>query len=149
MKNQHLSDAEIQQYALQKSSCEKDILEHMQLCKNCMSKAEQYKALFSAIEKQEKPIFALNLSDLVLEQLPKRKQKVAHENLFIWTFVFISIFSIGTFSYLFGEVILDMFIGIKTVLMGLMITTTATIFIFLTTDIYKKHLTQLQALNFY
>lgn len=149
MKNQHLTDTEIQQYALQKSNCEVGILQHIQNCPNCKMKAGQYSLLFGAISEQEKPIFEFNLADLVLERLPKHQQNFANENSFFSIIGTIAFFLFCILSYFFGKNLLDLFTGIKPILIGLIITTVTSILIFLLTDIYKKHQTQMQALNIY
>jgi hypothetical protein len=149
MKNQHLTDAEVQQYALKNSSCAFEISEHVQHCPNCKIRAELYSQLFDAISEQEKPIFEFNLADLVLEKLPKHEKKVINKNSLLFIMVFITVLLIYTFSYFFGKQVAGVFAGMTPIIIGLLITTVTSILIFLCTDNYKKHLTKMQALNFY
>lgn len=148
MTNKHLNDAEIQQFVLQKTNCDVDIIEHIQHCTNCKIKAEQYRLLFDGIREQEKPIFDFNLAELVMEQLPKRQQKISNEDSFFYFIVFITIFLVCIVFYLFGNNLLNLFWGITPILIGLIITTVTSLLVFLCIDMYKKYQTQMQVLNF-
>ncbi|MCC6287975.1 MAG: hypothetical protein IT249_08820 [Chitinophagaceae bacterium] len=148
MTNKHLNDAEIQQYVLQITNCDVDIIEHVQHCTNCKIKAEQYRFLFDGIREQEKPVFDFNLAELVMEQLPKCQQKVSNETPLFYSIVSIVIFFVCIFFYLFGNNLLTLFEGITPVLIGLIITTVTSILVFLCIDMYKKHQAQMKALNF-
>src|SRR4051812_25180514 len=101
MTNKHLNDADIQQYILQKTNWDVEIIEHIRHCTNCKIKVEQYRLLFDGIKEQEKQIFDFNLAELVMEQLPKRQQKVLNENSFFYFIVFIAIFFVCLVFYLF------------------------------------------------
>jgi hypothetical protein len=149
MKNKHLNDAEIQQYVLQKTNCDIDIIEHIQHCENCKIKAEHYKFLFEGIKQQEKPAFDFDLANLVIKQLPQSKQKVSSDNFFGYFIVFIAILFVSTVSYLFRNYLLSMFSGIAPIPTYLIITTVVSLLIFLCIDIYTKFQKQMTALNFY
>ena len=149
MTNEHLIDAEIQQYVLEKSNCDIDIIEHMQHCTNCAAKAAQYILMFDEIKQQEKPIFNFNLADLVVEQLPKPQPKVANEKWVFYLIIFILIFSVCTIFYLFGNNLQNLLLGTKPLLTGLIITTVTILLVFLCIDMYKKYQAQMNALNFY
>jgi len=149
MKNKHLKDAEIQQYVLQKTSCDIDIIEHVQHCTNCKIKAEQYNLLFEGIKQQEKPVFDFNLDDLVVAQLAKSRHKVSNENSFFYVITFIASISVCIVFYLFGSNLLNLFQGIAPISIGLIIITVASLLVFLCIDMYRKYQTQMKALNFY
>jgi hypothetical protein len=149
MTNKHLNDAEIQQYVLQKTNCGVDIIEHIQHCRNCKIKAEQYTLLFEGIKQQEKPVFDFNLADLVLEQLPQSQHKGSYKKSFSYFIISISIFFVCDFFYLFGNNLLNLFWGIAPILIGLIITTVTSLLVFLCIDMYRKYQTQMKALNFY
>ncbi len=149
MTNKHLNDADIQQYVLQKTNCDFDIIEHIQYCDSCKLKADQYNLIFEGIKKQEKPTFDFNLVDLVMEQLPKPQHKVYNEKSFFYSIIFIAISSICIVFYLFGNNLLNMFWGIKPILNGLIIITVTSLLIFLFIDMYKKYQAQMKVLNSY
>ena len=149
MKNKHLTDDEIQQYILQKAKCDIDIVKHIQNCETCKIKAEQYNLLFEGIKQQEKPVFDFNLADLILEQLPQSRYKVSNDKLFFYFIIFISVFSIFIVFYFFRDSLLSLFKGITPILVALIITTVAALFVFLCIDMYRKYQMQMKTLNFY
>lgn len=149
MTNKHLNDTEIQQYLLEKTNCDIDIIEHIRHCAYCKLEAEQYALLFEGIKQQENPIFDFNLADLIIEQLPKPQSEFSGENSFFYFIFFIAIFFISILLYLFGNNLLSLFLGIKPILISLIITTVISILVFLGIDMYRKYKTQMKSLNFY
>lgn len=149
MTDKHLNDAEIQQYVFQKTNCGVDIIEHIQHCTNCKIKVEQYNLLFEGIKQQEKPVFDFNLADLVMQKLPKSQHKGSYEKLFSYFIISISFFFVCVVFYLFGNNLLNLFLGITPILIGLIITTVTSLLVFLCIDMYRKYQTQMKALNFY
>jgi hypothetical protein len=149
MTNKHLNDAEIQQYVLQKTNCDTDIIEHIQHCRNCKIKAEQYNLLFEGIKQQEKPVFDFNLADLVVAQLPKSQHKVSNEKSFFYFIIFIAIISVCIVFYLFANNLLNLFQGIARISIGLIIITGASLLVFLCIDMYRTYQIQIKTLNFY
>lgn len=149
MTNKHLNDAEIQQYVLEKTNYNIDIIEHIQHCTSCKIKAAQYNLLFEGIKEQEKPIFDFHLAALIMEQLPERQQKTSKEKSFFYLVPVISIFFLCIVFYLFGNNLSNLFWAVTPILIALIITTVTGILIFLYIDMYKKYQTKMQALNFY
>lgn len=149
MTNKHLKDDEIQQYVLQKTECDIDIVKHVQNCKTCKIKAEQYNLLFERIKQQDKPAFDFDLADLVIEQLPKSGYKVSNDKLFSYFIIFISVFSLCIIFYFFKESLLSLFKGITPILVALIITTVVCLFVILFIDMYRKYQTRMKALHFY
>src|SRR6187402_2229048 len=95
----HLTDDEVQQYAVDKSNSEKRIGEHIHLCEECRSKVEVYQLLITGIKPQ--PAFDFDLSKIVLQQLPSPKTLVANDNALIWIFGFMGIAFLGGAIYFF------------------------------------------------
>lgn len=149
MTSKHLNDADIQQYVLQKTNCDVEIIEHIRHCTNCKIKVEQYRLLFDGIEEQEKPIFDFNLTELVMEQLPEHQQKVSNENSFFYFIVSIAVFSVCIVFYLFENNLLNLFLGTTPILIGLIFTTVTSLLAFLFIDMYRKYQTRMKAVNFY
>lgn len=149
MTNNHLNDAEIQQYVLQKTQCNIDIVKHVQNCKTCKIKAEQYNLLFEGIKQQGNPVFDFNLADLVIGQLSKSRVKVSNDKSFSYFIFFISLFSLCIIFYLFRDSLLSLFKEITPILVALIITTVTCLFVILCIDMYRKYQTQMKTLNFY
>ncbi|MEZ5106837.1 MAG: hypothetical protein R2757_20195 [Draconibacterium sp.] len=149
MENKHLDDDTIQQYILHKTSCDAETIEHIRYCTQCKIKAGQYKLLFDVIRKEKKPIFDFNLAELVMKQLPEQHQKVSNEKSLFYLIVFIVIVLICVGFYLFGNLLLNLFLGISPILIGLIFTTITSLMVFLFIDMYMKYQRQMKALNSY
>jgi hypothetical protein len=147
MINKHLTNDEIQQYALQPNDCNISIIEHIRNCENCKIKATQYKFLFEGIKEQEKPAFDFNLQDLILKQLPKPKPKISWEDFLVYVLTFAVFGSIGLPAYLFRGYLLKMVSGFLPIVMYLIIITTIGILLFQGIEIYRKYQKQISALN--
>ena len=108
----HLTDDEVQQYAIDKRGCEKGIAEHIHLCEECRSKVEVYQLLITEIKQQSQPAFDFDLSKIVLQKLPSSKTSIANDYALIWIFSFMGIAFLGGTIYFFQSYF-DLFEGIK------------------------------------
>lgn len=149
MINEHLNDEEIQQYVFQKTECNVDILDHIESCETCKIKAVQYNLLFEGIKQQDKPAFDFDIADLVVEQLPKPRQKVSNDTSFWYLIILISIFSLSIIFYVLRHSLSDLFKGITLILVALVITTALCLFVILFIDMYRNYQTKMKTLNFY
>ena len=149
MTKKHLNDGEIQQYVLQKEECDIDIVKHVQNCKTCKIKAQEYNLLFEGIKQQEKSVFDFNLADSVMEQLPKSRYKVSNDKSFSYFIFFVSLFSLCIIFYLFRDSLLSLFKEIAPILVALIVTTVLCLFVILCIDMYRKYQTQIKTLNFF
>ena len=70
MTTRHLSETELQQYALDGAAAPKEYSEHIAVCENCRAEAMTYRSLFAAIKEQPEPAFDFDIAGLVLSQLP-------------------------------------------------------------------------------
>lgn len=148
MKYLHLTDEQIQQYVLEKANSTDEIIEHIEACTLCKEKAEEYNMLFRGIQQQEKPVFDFDLADLVLQQLPKSQTRPFPEKWISLLTIFISTLFFCVIDYLFGKNLVVLFGGISPVLIGLIITTVISIFVFLYIDMNKSYHAKMKALNF-
>ena len=144
----HLTDDEVQQYAVDKSNSEKRIGEHIHLCEECRSKVEVYQLLITGIRQQSQPAFNFNLSELVVQQLPLPKEKT-NDRLLLWVLVFIGIGFIGTIFYYFEGSFVYLFSGIATIFIYLIIITALTVIAGLLVTMYKKYDTEMKLLDSY
>ena len=148
MKYLHLTDDQIQQYVLEKANCNNEIIEHVVTCTYCKERAEEYNLLFRGIQQQEKPVFDFDVTDLVLQQLPKSQTQPFSEKWISLLIIFMSILFCCVIGYLFGKNLVILFGGISPVFMGLIITTVISIFVFLYIDMNKSYHAKMKALNF-
>jgi hypothetical protein len=147
MVTKHLTDDEVQQYAVDKSNCEKRISEHIHVCEECRSKVEIYQLLITGIKQQPQPAFDFDLSKMVLQQLPSSKTSIANNNALIWIFCFMGLAFLGGSIYLFISYF-DLFEGIKTIFIYLIAITAITVLVYLIIDMYKKYQKEMKVLDF-
>lgn len=75
MKTKHLSEQQVQEYALNMEGCESLITQHIHQCADCRNKAALYKAAFSNIASIQTPAFGFNLSLLVLSKIERSEKR--------------------------------------------------------------------------
>ena len=144
----HLTDDEVQQYAADKSNSEKRIVEHIHLCEECRSKVEVYQLLITGIKQLPQPAFDFDLSKMVLQQLPSSKTSTANDNALVWIFGFMGIAFLGGAIYFFQSYF-DLFEGIKTILIYLIVISAITVLVYLIIDMYKKYQKEMKVLDLY
>ena len=144
----HLTDDEVQQYAVNKSNCEKRIVEHIHLCEECRSKVEVYQLLINGIKQQPQPAFNFDLSKMVLQQLPSPKTSIANDNALIWIFGFMAMAFLGGAIYFFQSYF-DLFESMRTIFIYLIVITAVTILAYLFIDMYKKYKNGMKVLDLY
>lgn len=149
MTNKHLNEIDIQEYLLNETYTNTEIIEHIQHCEECRLKAEQYKLIFEVLKIQEKPIFDFNLADLVLKQLPGNKPEFQFGKFFVYCLVLIVAPIIGVLIYLFSTSLSGLVIGIAPILVYLIVTTVIGVMLFQCFDTYTRYKNRMNALNFY
>jgi len=144
----HLTDDEVQQYAVDKSNSEKRIGEHIHLCEECRSKVKVYQLLITGIKQLPQPAFDFDLSELVVQQLPSPKEKTS-DWVLLWLLLFIGVGFIGIILYYFKGSFVYLFNGIAAIFIYLMIITALTVFTGLFIDMYKKYDNEMKLLDSY
>ena len=148
MINKHLSDEEIQEYVLNKTASQKNIVEHIALCESCKTKVANYKLLFAEISQQPTSSFDFNLSDLVLQQLPQPKPRNVFGDFVIYFLAFVAASAIAFAGYFFRKNIENVFAGISVFFMYIIIIATVVIMIFKSIELYKKYQQKINMLDF-
>jgi hypothetical protein len=149
MTTKHLTDDDIQQYALNKATCEAGIVEHVQLCEPCKEKVTAYQLLFTSIKQQPVPVFDFDLAELVLTKLPQPKPKAVTETFWIYLPALAGILLAGGLLYMFREYITGLFTGITPLMIWLIVTAVLTILVILCIDMYKGYQKKMNSLDFY
>ena len=149
MNTRHLTEEEIQQYALDNSGSYNKAGEHIHSCEECREKAETYRLLFNGIQQQQQPAFDFDLTELVMAQLPSAAPKPAKENLLIYFFIIAAITVTGLASYFFRGYVAMLFGSIAPVLVFLLITGFITLSILLILDMYKNYKKKIHVLDVY
>ena len=149
MKALHLTDEEIQEYALDNSAVDKATREHASTCRECKARVSDYQLLFAGIKQQPQPVFDFDLAELVIAQLPSPKPVAAPGNSFIYIFVLAAIAITGAAIYYFRTYIATLFTSITPLLIYLAATTIITLAVILSMDMYRNYNRKMRALDFY
>ncbi|HEV7620166.1 MAG TPA: hypothetical protein VGO09_00460 [Flavisolibacter sp.] len=144
----HLSETEVQEYALNKSTSGQEIVEHMKICAKCRADASFYQQLFTAIVTHPKPITDFDISSLVLGKINEDKIAIKPGNVYTLAFYTIIIFAIALALYFFRNNIFYLFNGISTLFLYLAIGSTVIVLFFKCTNMYKKYQDKMDMLNF-
>jgi hypothetical protein len=148
MITKHLTEEEIQQYALDRSDCETKVIEHIHSCEECKLKAAAYQLLFTGIKEQPQPSFDFDLSELVLEQLRPSESKMP-DSFLVYLLSFVVILLAGTLLYIFRGYLLNLFVGITPLLIYLIVATAIIVLAALCVDMYKTYQRKMRQLDFY
>lgn len=148
MNKKHLSDPELQEYALEGENCPPRLREHIRLCNSCRQKAELYQLMFSLTMKPATPMFDFDLSESVMQQLHEPQPATLEKSYsFYWigTSAFLSacaliyLIFMTTGGFLFGK--------LAPMTLGITITMALTLFTVLGIDIFLKHSKQMKVLQ--
>lgn len=148
MINNHLSDSEIQQFVLDKSSCGSNIIDHIYVCDSCKAEADAYQLLFSAIQQQPTTAFDFDLEGLVLSQIGQPVKPKPSSRILVFLLILIATSFISVAGWLFRDYFLTMFNGITSMAIYLTLTVAVTFLLFQGIEMYKKYQKQMEALNF-
>ncbi|MBS1600982.1 MAG: hypothetical protein JST75_22405 [Bacteroidetes bacterium] len=143
----HLLEMEIQEYALDKIHCRKDIADHIAVCEACRMKAANYELMFSVIKEEPKHSFDFDLASLVVEQLPKPSSVSSSTNILLYVFIFCFAGAIAFVIYWFREYLEKMFKGILPIVIYLMLVIAISVLIFQCVEIYRRYKKQMKSLN--
>ncbi|HWK05872.1 MAG TPA: hypothetical protein VNS58_19660 [Puia sp.] len=149
MKPGHLSEAELQQYALDKANCGRGILEHLGLCAACRAEAAAYQQLFTTIKEQPKPVFDFDISTLVLAQLPEKKPVFTASGFWGNVLIAVAIAVVGMSLYLFRKSLLNVMGNISAAFMYGIIAATLAVILYRVISMYKLYQKKIDTLNFY
>ncbi|GAB2982530.1 hypothetical protein GCM10027049_18980 [Mucilaginibacter puniceus] len=144
----HLSDTDIQNYALQDSECTAAIVTHIEQCAYCQQKAKQYKMLFEKINTQEPSMFEFDVAKLVLPQL-KQTPKFSLSISVIYLLVFIGMVAFGIIFYQFSTSITNILSGTaaSVIVTACLITTIVMLLQYI--DLFKNYQKKMDLLDSY
>ncbi|MEZ2337381.1 hypothetical protein AB6735_17180 [Mucilaginibacter sp. RCC_168] len=146
MNKVHLSEEEIQQYALGKGNL--NTIEHIGSCVSCEAKAANYRLIFSEMDELPQPAFDFDVASLVLAQLPQPETTVAGDERWFYLLIFAALASIGIPVYVYRLYFFKMFKGILPEAMYLVVLIILFILVFQGIEIFRKYQKQLNILNY-
>lgn len=139
MKTTHLSDDEIQRYALAEHSRSAQSILHMEQCLRCRNAALTYQLMFEEFKHQDVPEFDFDLAEQVLSQLPAPKTKPV--------FSLYPIFAVLAFIALAAGLTAYLSVGISSLLNWLIISTFGMLAAGLFADQFENHKKKMHTLN--
>ncbi|HEX6846038.1 MAG TPA: hypothetical protein VF144_03615 [Chitinophagaceae bacterium] len=147
MVTKHLTDDEVQQYAVDELNCERRIAEHIHFCGECRMKAEVYRLMVTGIKQQPSPAFDFDLSATVLNQLPMAIRKTSNDRLLTWIIIFICAGLLGGVLYFFRNYLDNMFKGVPSISIYLMGVSALTVISWMFVEMYKKYQKEMRILD--
>lgn len=148
MRKGHLSEDEIQQYALNASGSEADIIEHVETCKTCKTRLANYRSLFAAIQEQPRPAFEFDVAGHVLSQLQGKTKGSTKMDWPLYLVISVVFSLIGVPLYWLRKDIAIMLAGMLPITIGLVTISGILILMFQCIDLFKKYKRRSDALNF-
>jgi len=148
MRTRHLSEDAMQQYILDATGCEADIIEHIGCCEICKAKLANYQSLFAAIKEQPRPAFEFDLADLILSQLPEETKELTRMDWPLYLVVSVVFSLIGVPLYWLRKDIAIMLSGMIPFAISLIAISTIPVFLFQSIELFKKYKKRSDALNF-
>jgi len=145
----HLTDHEIQLYALGMTADKLMIVEHIGLCEECQTKVDIFQLMITGIQQQQTPAFDFNLSESVLAQLPPPKKKLSIYNVINYLLVLIGILTTAAAVYIFRTYISGIFAGITSLVMYLILITVISLLSALSGEMYITYKKKMATLDHY
>jgi hypothetical protein len=143
----HLTEDELQQYALDKSIVAPDAQEHLHHCEECTAKLAVYQLLITGINQQPVPTFDFDLSAAVIAQLPAQATKASTNKYPVAIFSLAVILLAGSLVYLYRDYLLVLFTNTNMAeYLGMIIITS--IAIIQGIDTYRNYQKKIKALDF-
>lgn len=147
MISKHLSDYDIQRLVLDEANCDDGIMQHARMCPRCNSKAETYRLIFASLEKQPKPVFEFDLTEMVLSKLVAKEETPRLPNSLTYLTLTIIVAPLAAVSYIFGKTLLGIFSSASSILLYMMVATASTFLALQIIDMFKKHKKQMADLD--
>ena len=148
MVTKHLTDDEVQQYALDKANSDERITRHIHFCDECRAKSDMYQLMIAGIKQQPQAAFDFNLSELVLQQLPSPKESTS-DRLLLWIVICVGFGFTGAALYYFEGSLIYLFRGVAAIFIYLIIISAVTVFTWVFIDMYKRFNKEMKLLDSY
>lgn len=148
MKDYHVSDELLQEYAMNESIPDGNDLQHIAACTVCELKIQDYRSLMSSVATQEIPSFDFDVAATVLARLPVEKKK-ANDTKLIGMLVFMAMLIIFIPGYIFRDYLLKLINKSMITLFGIIGVAAIIIVIVQAVDMYKSYQQRMNQLNLY
>lgn len=148
MKQEHLTENELQQFVLEPQEAGPEQTAHVAECAKCAAVAANYRVMFSALSNMEKPAFNFDLENQIMAQLsvsPTRKTG------FSWFAIWIIAISAGMVAiplFIMRRYFTNIF-SIPAPVVYMVAATTLTIIIFQCRELLTSYRQKIRLLNYY
>jgi|GEM_PF-522704 hypothetical protein len=159
MRTEHLTEEEVQQYALDAAdsgstqppapiSGSTEATAHLESCAQCQARVADYRWLFAGIRQQPRPSFEGNLAAMVVAQLPPPKLRFSWSAFFVTLLIIDGAGGIAIGCYLFRADLAALFAGFSYAFGYLIAVAVTTVILFQSLDMYIKHQKKMRSLDF-
>lgn len=145
--HQHLTEQQIQDYAIDPAAASPGIARHVRSCAVCREQVEGYVFLFQGISEQPQVIPDKQVTDLVMSQLrpyPSGKFKRSVPAVLL---IILGVFFALVIVREFGPYIIDLFSGIVPLIIYLLLITVGTSGVVLCFDLYTSYRSGINRIN--
>jgi hypothetical protein len=147
MKDQHISEEDIQLFVLDNALFSPEQQQHFDQCGICQGKVNAYKLLFTSVETLPKSSFDFDVVDLVMPVLPEQK-KTSFSIPAIATVILLAAGAIALPVILFDYRITGLWKAISPWMISLVLIVSIALIGISLTDMYTRYRRQMQQLNF-
>ena len=148
MNGPHLSEINLQDYALGIGGDNPGIRQHLETCQVCKSRAANYRLTFSGIHLQEQALPDMDLQAMVLSKINPSPAKSSQDNIYGYMLAFFLVFG-GIPLYLLRGYFVTFLTGISITVLFSIIAGTSLVLIFRITAMYKDYQEKIKGLNYY
>lgn len=148
MKNEnHLTDAEIQQYAFGETRLDEVVAGHICLCRHCSARVALYRKMAASITVASEPVFDFEVVPAVLAKLPSPKPRQSQTQLIVASVAIVGVL-IGIFSfyYLNKGLLTRVSLDCGPAIYGIVALCTL-LFALLTADLWKQYTHKIHSLD--
>jgi hypothetical protein len=148
MKNEnHLTDAEIQQYAFGEARLDEGVTNHLDQCIHCSARAALYREMATSIAITSKVTFDFELVPAVLAKLPAPRPRQSQMRLIVTTVAITGVLiCISSFYYLNKELLKGMSLDHGPAIYGI-VAICALLFALLTADLWQQYTRKVHRLD--
>jgi anti-sigma factor RsiW len=149
MKQEHLSENELQQFALEQQEANSELAAHVHECAKCSTAIANYQAMFAALSSMEKPVFDFDPEKQVLAQLPV---STTAKSGFPWSLLLLSTIAVTIIAitlFVMRSSFKNLFKGIPEMMLYIMVVTTLTIIIFQCREMLASYQKKMNLLRSY
>ena len=144
----HPNEIEIQTYALG-DTCGFNTIEHIKSCKECVARAANYRMLFEELSQQQPPVITFNLNQVVMSKLPQPDPKPIIRNISLLVIAILVMLALVGVFFAAMPGISSVIAAVAPILLYLVATVTILVTGFLCFEMYRKHIEQIDTINYY